>query len=271
MGSLVEDTSVVAQGGRLSASLSEDWGIWGPNGGYLASIAMRAVGTVAPPGHRPATFSCQYLSSPRFEHIDLDVSPVRRGRSAWCVNIALTQGDKLCLQAQVWTTDRLAGPRRTDAKMPDVPPPSDLRPIETYLPRGQPKHPFWAHYESRPVRFHRLGEPNRDGARSRTWQRLIDFDAKGDPFLDAARSLVLIDTMPWPTFHHALPEAPTYTAPSLDLTVWFHESAMESAWLLADSHADQAGLGLIHGGGRIWSEQRRLIATGGSQLLVIGG
>ncbi len=76
--------------------------------------------------------------------------------------------------------------------------------------------------------------------------------------------------MPWPVFHHTLREPPAYTAPSLDLTVWFHQPAFESEWLLLDAHADAAAAGVIHGGARVWSADGRLVATGGSQLLVVG-
>ena len=88
-------------------------------------------------------------------------------------------------------------------------------------------------------------------------------------YLDNARLLLLIDTLPWPTFHHALAEPPSYIAPSLDLTVWFHDPPRGCDWLLAESDAPIAKGGLIHGGAHLWSEDRRLLASGGSQLLVV--
>jgi hypothetical protein len=47
MGDFERDTRVEGGGGRYRATLSEDWRIWGPNGGYLAAIALRAVGREA--------------------------------------------------------------------------------------------------------------------------------------------------------------------------------------------------------------------------------
>jgi acyl-CoA thioesterase len=57
----------------------------------------------------------------------------------------------------------------------------------------------------------------------------------GDAFLDAARCLLPIETMPWPTFHCSLTAPPGYIAPSLDLAVWLHEPANGAEWLLVDA------------------------------------
>ena len=48
--------------GRYHARLSKDWEIWGPNGGYLAAIALRAAGVLAQI-RQPASFYCHFLSS----------------------------------------------------------------------------------------------------------------------------------------------------------------------------------------------------------------
>ena len=58
-------TNVEAENDRYVAHLSEDWEIWGPNGGYLAAIALRAAGLVAQI-QQPASFYCHFLSSPAF-------------------------------------------------------------------------------------------------------------------------------------------------------------------------------------------------------------
>src|ERR1700691_1000583 len=80
MGALADDTAIRDEGGRLSATLSRDWEIWGPNGGYVSAIALRAAGKIAPPDHRPATFSGQYLSAGQFEDVEIQADAVRKGR-----------------------------------------------------------------------------------------------------------------------------------------------------------------------------------------------
>src|SRR4029077_20273976 len=44
MGDLAVDTAVEGHDGRYTARLSRDWEIWGPNGGYVAALALRAAG-----------------------------------------------------------------------------------------------------------------------------------------------------------------------------------------------------------------------------------
>ena len=48
MGDFEHDTRVESLGeGRYRAELNPDWMIWSPNGGYVASIALRAAGAEA--------------------------------------------------------------------------------------------------------------------------------------------------------------------------------------------------------------------------------
>ena len=56
---LEDATRVEGEGGRYLARLSEDWEIWGPNGGYLATFALRAAGKVAQI-KQPASFYCHF-------------------------------------------------------------------------------------------------------------------------------------------------------------------------------------------------------------------
>ena len=61
MGKLQIDTAIQQDGERLTCVLHKDWNIWGPNGGYVASVAQRAAGAVAPSDHRPATISVRRM------------------------------------------------------------------------------------------------------------------------------------------------------------------------------------------------------------------
>lgn len=268
MGKLQDDTRLEDRDGALVASLHRDWEIWGPNGGYVASIALRAVGAKAPPGHRPATVSVQYLAVAQFGDVTAEVEPVRQGRNACCFNVALTQNGKRFLQAQVWTTNKDDGPVSAEIAMPDVPKPQGLKNVEAYLPKDAPKSKFWNNLESRPTKWIPWGESNPAGARQEQWYRFPGFDSAGDPFAACMQPLLLIDTLIWPTWHRVARGQTDYIAPSLDVTAWFHQMPRDSEWLLVEVHTGTASAGLIHGTARVWSEDGRLLATGGSQLLV---
>ena len=266
MGRFHEDTAVVDIDGVLTANLSQDWEIWGPNGGYVAAIALRAAGMRAPEGHRPASFSCQYLSVGRFAPAQAEVRVVKAGRSAACLAVELSQDGKPFLTAQVWTTNREDGPSMAATPRPAAPLPADLHPMEHYLPADAPKHRFWANFETRPVKWTPWGEQTRPGEPLLQWQRFRDFEAP-DVFADCARTLVLIDTPLWPAHRRAQPAEANYIAPSLDLAVWFHQAPGGVDWLLSDARSEESHGGLIHGIGRVWGEDGRLLASGGGHMI----
>lgn len=273
MGLLHVDTQVTRQGDRLVADVSRDWEIWGPNGGYVSSIALRAAGLLAPAGHRPASLSVQYVSVGGFGETECRVTPVKQGRTAWLLNIELVQQDKTFLQAQVWTVARDDGPEVMDAVMPDVPPPADLKTYgqhvaEHYGEAAPAPHVFWRNIEAKPLQWRPFEAPREVRPATLTqWYSFPGFEAGDDAFADFAQAVVLIDTLLWPTHHNALASPPDYIAPSLDLTIWFHEPPRGAEWLLLDAAADVARAGLIHGRSRLWTEDGRPVATGGSNLI----
>ncbi|WP_354670844.1 acyl-CoA thioesterase domain-containing protein [Actinomadura sp. DC4] len=56
--------------------MSSDWEAWGPNGGHIAAVALRAV--QAHSAHpRPATMSAHFVSAARFGPVDIDVTTLR--------------------------------------------------------------------------------------------------------------------------------------------------------------------------------------------------
>ena len=249
--------------------LSKDWEIWGPNGGYLSVIALRAAGAAAPQDHKPVSLSVQYLAVADFAEVQLTVEPIKTGRSAWCLNVVMRQAGKAILQAQVWTTNRIDGPSGVERPQPGVPAAADLHLASHYLLKDAPKYPFWENIAVKPVRFIPMGDVNPEGSKTQQWYSYVGYENTGvDRFLDAGRAVLMIDTVLWPSHHRGRGLGKIdYIAPSLDLTVWFHDTPGASDWLLADAHTDVAGGGLIAGQCDIWSEDGRLLATGGSQML----
>jgi len=146
--------------------------------------------------------------------------------------------------------------------------------LERHRIEKKAPYPFWENLETRPL------DPERvlRGARGpsppsppvwREWYRFRPRDTFDDPWADAARCVILVDTMTWPAAARPhLPE-PGYTAPNLDVTVWFHRAAPAEPWLLADHTAELAEGGLMGTHARIWLPDGRLVASGGAQLFCV--
>ncbi len=81
MGDLEVDTRVHGGDGRYTATPHEGWRIWGPMGGYVASIALRAAAAELVGDLLPASFTCQFFAPAEFRSVDIEVV-VRRATPA---------------------------------------------------------------------------------------------------------------------------------------------------------------------------------------------
>jgi acyl-CoA thioesterase-2 len=268
VGDFEVDTRVEGRDGRYRAALCPDWEIWGPDGGYVAAIALRAAGREARPP-RPATFSCQYLSVARFGAVELEVETLRRGRSSEAFRVRMAQGDRIVLEAHVRTAAVLPGLEHDVAIPPELPGPDALPSADELRAGTPPMYPFWNNLDARVVDVRRFRpDPLPDEPRWLEWYRLTPRATFADPFVDAGRALLLLDTLCWPAAWRAHPRT-SFQAPNLDLAAWFHNLQPDSEWLLADHASPVAGGGLVAASGRVWSQERRLVASGGAQLLCL--
>lgn len=92
--------------------------------------------------------------------------------------------------------------------------------------------------------------------------------ASADPWLAAARLVLLADLPSWPSGSrpHAWRQ-PAMIAPTLDLQVSFLDLAPTEEWLLVEGTSPVAGDGLIGFTSRLFAASGRLVATGGLQTL----
>ncbi len=271
MGDLGIDTAVEPLGdGHFLATPSADWEIWGPMGGYIASFALRAAGVESPHEH-PAAFSCHYLGVARFEPIQIQVEARREGRAALAQRVEITQDGRPILDAMVWSTAENEGLEHDETVFPDVALPDALPRIQELLPDdAEPPFRFWENLDAKPIHFELEWPPA--GPRPAVWQEWLKFlpaaTFDDDPWLDAARSVVLVDLPSWPSAHrpHAW-SRPPFMAPTLDLNVAFHRPTAGEEWLLCDGAAPVSTRGLFGWTARVWSPGRRLHASGGGQCL----
>ncbi|MGH9084717.1 MAG: acyl-CoA thioesterase [Acidimicrobiales bacterium] len=270
MGNLAEDTTVEAadRPGWYTARLSRDWEIWGPMGGYVAAIALRAAGAESPFA-RPASLQCHYLGVAAFDEVQLEVVSLRAGRQAASHRVSMRQGDRAILEAMVWSVaDDAPGLVHDEGVPPDVPDWSALPDVaELAGPDAPPPFPFWLNFEHRPLQWRAdWPPPGPLPAVWQSWLRFLAWDAAADPWLDAARTTLLVDLPSWPSGSkpHAWTE-PKFTAPTLDLSVAFHRIAPEEPWLLLEGTSPVAEDALMGWTGRVWTPSGRLVASGGGQ------
>ena len=198
-----------------------------------------------------------------------------RSPSPW----TMTQQGKPILHALVKTAADAPGYSHQHPRAPAVPAPESLKNFEELLaPEWRPRFSFWNNIERRPVdQSIERGwppDPNTDGERAAPvlcqWARYRPRACFEDPFLDAARALILLDTYGFPAAYQRY-RSWEYLAPNLDTSAWFHGFSPQCEWLLIDSECSIAGGGLMGVSGRVWDTDGRLLATGAAQLCCIPG
>jgi acyl-CoA thioesterase len=259
MGDLATDAAVVGADGLYTAVLSDEWAAWGPNGGYVAAVLLRAARAHSD-FPRAASMTCHFLSVARFAPVEVTAVTLRRSKRAESVRVTMNQDGLPVAEALVWlVAGELDGLTHDVAVMPDVPLPEELRSITELLPDDAPDPPsMWLNIEARPVTW--SDEPSEPYYAS--WYR---FPAHTSD--DAARQLILLDVMAWSAALAAHGPDSGYVAPNLDLTVQFHQAGTGEEWLLAEGYAEVARDGLIGFRSRVWSRDRRLLSSGSGQLL----
>jgi acyl-CoA thioesterase len=249
--------------GRYRAALAPCWAVWGPYGGYLAAIALRAA-LAHSRLPRPASLQCHFLTVGEFAPVDLHVTALGGSKRAESLRIEMAQEDRLLLSASVWMADDdLSGYAHDFAAPPTVPKPAELRGYQELAADEYARwYPIWRSIEGRPTAW---GAPLGTAA-WRTWLRFTHTEIR-DRAADALRQLFWLDLPSWNSMLAAHAGPYPYFAPNLDLTVQFHDFAPGTHWMLADGEVPLAGDGLLGCVSRLWSEDGRLLATGTSKHL----
>ncbi len=251
-------------GGRFRAELRRAWNLFGPNGGYLTTIAARAA-AVDCAFPVLVTSHVNFLSAGRFEPVDLAVEVLRSGRTAELRRVVMSQGERRLLEATLWFASPGDGLEHDGIPMPDVPPSHGVDPIEKVFPPDR-IHPFWRNVERRTI------DPMVDAVEverepvSRGWFRFRPEASFADPVLDAGRALVLLDTLSYPAARMRHPRDERFIAVSLDFHAALHRP-LASEWLLVECRAPLAASGRLAFASRIWSEDGTLAGSGTGTLL----
>ena len=257
-----EGTAVTRAGeDTFTAFLSKDWWVFtGANGGYLASVLLRALTErVGDTARMARSLTVHYLSPPAEGEATITTRLVRAGRSLATVTGTLVQdGVEKALATAAFSLPRPAMPFH-DAVMPDVPPP-DETPPSTWPPELWP--PISHRFEYRPVRGEAVFA-GLDRAEVGCWLRLRE-PRPLDPVLLAT----VADALAPAVFPKATEPV---AATTIDLTVHFRAPATEEpsdGWCLALFRSTVSVDGFVEEDGEVWSPSGRLIAQSRQLALV---
>jgi acyl-CoA thioesterase len=261
---LVRDTAVEVNDGRYNATISPDWCVWSPQGGYLMALALRAGGraTAFP---KPLSFACHFLAAPKVGAVQAQVTVLRKTRVAESLRISLLQDDRLFLEAMLWAGDTVPGYVHTGASMPDVPSFETLAAAPSATPMNG-MHTLWRNIEQRPCGPLAWARTAPAEPRQRDWMRLRSFANSGDAFIEAGRYALFLDTFSWPAAAHAHVGDRPFIAPTLSFAIDFH-AFCDSEWLLSDAHSPTAGDGRLAIHDRVWSPSGELLASATGTML----
>lgn len=266
MSDLSSSTAVEGADGEYTTTLDADWQIWGPMGGYVASIALRAAAREVDRTLRPASFSCQFVATARFEPVTIAVTVRRSSRRAALIDAHVSQEGNAILDAQAWFAAPSALVEHDHAPRHRYGHPDDHELISAYTSEAQ--HAAWTNFERKPLNW--VGDWDTFDGSAPEWAEWLRFIPAtfDDPVVEACRLLVLADLPSFPAAMRAHPRTrDTWIAPSLDLAVQFHRLDGLSEWLLIIGTAPIAHQGLIGFRSEVWSASGELAASGSGQCL----
>ncbi|HEY5013368.1 MAG TPA: acyl-CoA thioesterase domain-containing protein, partial [Acidimicrobiia bacterium] len=135
MGDLGRDTAVLGGDGRYTCTLSRDWEIWGPMGGYVAAVALRAAGAHSR-FPRPASLVGHFLGVAGFDEVQLTTTTRRAASRAESIAVSMTQGGRPIFDALVWSVaEGVAGLEHDRSRLGDIGAPEEYPTTAEHLAR----------------------------------------------------------------------------------------------------------------------------------------
>ena len=241
--------------GHWGARVPASWFVGkGPNGGFLAALAARALQQTVPDAE-PRSLTLHYMAAPAEGPIEVRAVVERAGRTTSFVRLAFEQeGRPVCTALGACAPLREGHPEWDDAPRPDAPPPAECEPLP--FVDGMPA--FLANYEIRWLGWDTTRRPAWIGGWMRTAQ-----ERPSDHALIAA----MTDALMPPAFLR-LERRPA--VPTIDLTIHFRAPLPEGPhpWVLGIFTSAVGAGGVCTEDGQLWSEDGRLLAES-RQLAIV--
>jgi acyl-CoA thioesterase len=251
------DTALAAAGDRWRATVVERWFVeTGPNGGFIAALATRALVEVAGGDDRsPRSLTLHFLAPPQAGELEVAAAVERSGRSTTFASLRILQGgETVALGLGCCAAWREGQPEWDELERPAAPRPEELPPL-TRIPAA-PR--FLENYEMRPW-------PDPPGpVTAGGWMRTAE-PRGADPVLLAA----LTDA--WVPAAFLRMEEPSFV-PTIDLTIHWRAPLEavggEHPWVLGLFSTRLGAGGTWEEDGQLWSEEGVLLAQS-RQLAIV--
>jgi len=241
--------------GRFRAMIDKRWWVVrGPHGGYLASIALRAMKEeLGDPERHIRSFTMHYFAAPEEGDMTIHVDIERTGRSITNVSARLVQDDRAIGAALGVFSKPWNGPAFFDATAPEVPPLDEAFKVPS---EGPNIPPFLGNFDMR----WSMGAAPYSGAAEAIvggWFRLEEPQVADDivvaTYIDA-----------WPPVMFPIVTEPI-VAPTLDLTIHFRrelplEGAAPEDFFIGRFYSHMSHQGFFEEDGELWTSDGVLIA-----------
>ena len=249
--------------GTWSAEVPEGWDIFGiTNGGFLMSIATRAMAAEAP-GRELISANGTFLNPAGAGPVTVEVATLKSGRSLTTLSAAMSrEGRALVAASAVFGFPGRPVPDQdlVTGEFPDLPAPAECAPVEPSGSAPLPP-PFTARVEIRAHPADALGVigEKTGNALMRGWFRLRDSEP-----LDAHAVVLASDALAPAIFNSPYPAGWT---PTVDLAVQVRDPH-PAGWLACRFATRFVTGGMLEEDGEIWDESGRLVALSRQLALV---
>ncbi len=238
--------------GRWAATIDAGWAApMGPNGGYLASIVLRALTeAVADPNRAPRSLNLHYLRPPVAGPAEVAVTVERSGRSLTSLSARLEQDGRLCVLALAAFAVDMPSAADYAEPAPEASAPDAIAALEAF--EGAP--PITHRLEIRPA----IGPaPFSGGAEARTGGWLAFTGGQRDT--DALACATYVDAW-WPAPFVRLTHP--IAAPTIDLSIHFRAALPVGGPVLGVFSSRTSARGFFEEDAELWSADGVLLAQG---------